>query len=82
MRYATGSIHLNQSQDYPLLRQILRSQFATQSHDMLNFVSGFFRRIARPAFFGLVSDWHVGLLDMPVLEPPANRHRPLRYLLR
>ena len=31
MRYAKGSIQLSQRQDYPLLRQILRSEFATQS---------------------------------------------------
>lgn len=31
MRYAKGSVHLSQSQDYPLLRQVLRSETATQS---------------------------------------------------
>lgn len=31
MRYAKGSIQLSQSQDCPLLRQVLRSEFATQS---------------------------------------------------
>ena len=31
MRYAKGSIQLNQSRDLPLLRQILRSEFVTRS---------------------------------------------------
>src|SRR5260370_7782483 len=31
MRYPRGSIQLNQSRDLPLLRQILRSEFVTQS---------------------------------------------------
>jgi len=31
MRYAKGSLQLSQAQDYPLLRQVLRSEFATQS---------------------------------------------------
>lgn len=31
MRYPKGSIQLNQSRDYPLLRQILRSEFLTRS---------------------------------------------------
>jgi hypothetical protein len=31
MRYPKGSIHLNQSRDLPLLRQILRSEFVTHS---------------------------------------------------
>ena len=31
MRYAKGSLQLSKSQDYPLLRQVLRSEFATQS---------------------------------------------------
>ncbi len=31
MRYWKGSIALNQAQDYPLLRQVLRSQFVTHS---------------------------------------------------
>lgn len=31
MRYPKGSIQLSQSQDHPLLRQVLRSEFATQS---------------------------------------------------
>ena len=31
MRYAKGSLQLSQAQDHPLLRQVLRSEFATQS---------------------------------------------------
>lgn len=31
MRYSKGSIQLNQSRDFPLLRQILRSEFVTDS---------------------------------------------------
>ena len=31
MRYVKGSIHLSQSQDHPLLKQVLRSEFVTHS---------------------------------------------------
>lgn len=56
--------------------------YLVPNHDLLNFVSGFFRRVAQPVFFGLVSDWHARLLDMSVLKAAAQRQRPLRHLLR
>ena len=37
------------------------------NYDLLQFVSGFFRRRRCQVFFGLVKDWHAQLLDMPVL---------------
>ena len=56
--------------------------YLVPNHDLLNFVSGFFRRIARPVFFGLASDWHARLLEMSVLEAAAERYRALSNLLR
>ena len=48
---------------------------------LLSFVSSFFSKTGRRVYFGLVSDWHSRLLDMPVLYPAANRTRSLRDAL-
>lgn len=53
-----------------------------RNHDLLNFVSGLLRRIERPVFLTLASDWHTCLLEMSVLESAADRYRELRHLLR
>jgi len=43
------------------------------NYDLLQFVSGFFRRSHCQVFFGLVNDWHEQLLDLPAVFNATNR---------
>ena len=84
MRYAKGSIKLSSAQDYPLLRQVMRSQFVT--HDQLcEFMTLGCYEIKRQSF-----NWRVRRLVMhgfllrhylPALARPARfggvKNRPV-----
>jgi hypothetical protein len=48
------------------------------NYDILRFVSGFFANAEFPVLFGLASDWHTRLLEMPVLDSHGKRAFPLR----
>lgn len=54
-----------------------RLLYLAANYDILRFVSDFFTNTDFPVFFGLVSDWHSQLLEMPVLEGHARRTFPL-----
>lgn len=47
--------------------------YLASNYDLLQFVSGFFRRSQCRVFCGLVKDWHAQLLDMPVSYSSATR---------
>jgi hypothetical protein len=51
------------------------------NYDILRFVSGFFTKAVYPVFFGLLTDWHSHLLEMPVLDGPGKRAFPLQQAL-
>ena len=42
------------------------------NYDLLNFVSEFFTKAKLPVYFGLARDWHVQLLEMPVVDPSSR----------
>ena len=58
-----------------------RLLYLVANYDILRFVSGFLTSAKFPVFFGLVSDWHAHLLEMPVLDGQAKRTVPLRQAL-
>ena len=60
--------------------QVNRLLYLVANYDLLRFVSGFFTHVDFPVFFGLLSDWHARLLEMPVLDH-ARRTFPLRQAL-
>ncbi len=51
------------------------------NYDILRFVSGFFTKAVYPVFFGLLTDWHSHLLEMPVLDGLAKRAFPFQQAL-
>jgi hypothetical protein len=51
------------------------------NYDILRFVSGFFTKAVYPVFFGLLTDWHSHLLEMPVLDGLGKRAFPLQQAL-
>jgi hypothetical protein len=58
-----------------------RLLYLVANYDILRFVSGFFASAGFPVFFGLASDWHAHLLEMPVLDGHGKRAFPLRQAL-
>lgn len=58
-----------------------RLLYLVANYDILQFVSGFFTKAAYPVFFGLLTDWHSHLLEMPVLDGLAKRAFPLQQAL-
>lgn len=42
--------------------------YLAANYDLLQFVSGFFRHTRCRVFFGLVTDWHADLLNMPIFS--------------
>jgi len=55
-----------------------RLLYLVANYDILRFVSGFFTKAGYPVFFGLLTDWHSHLLEMPVLNGLAKRAFPLQ----
>jgi hypothetical protein len=60
---------------------VSRLLYLVANYDILRFVSGFFASAKFPVFFGLVSDWHAHLLEMPILDGRAKRTFPFRQAL-
>jgi hypothetical protein len=58
-----------------------RLLYLVANYDILRFVSGFFTTAVYPIFFGLLTDWHSHLLEMPVLEGLGKRAFPLQQAL-
>jgi hypothetical protein len=58
-----------------------RLLYLVVNYDILRFVSGFFTKAVYPVFFGLLTDWHSHLLEMPVLDGPGKRAFPLQQAL-
>ncbi len=56
--------------------------YLVPNYDLLSFVASFFHGVGLPVFFGLAHSWHDKLLDMPVLNPHAERHSTLRQVLQ
>ncbi len=55
--------------------------FWTLNYDILRFVSGFFSKAVYPVFFGLLTDWHSHLIEMPVLDGLTKRVLQLQQAL-
>lgn len=47
--------------------------YLVSNFDLLQFIMGLFRNNRRPVLFGLVRDWHLQLLDMPVFCSSVTR---------
>src|SRR6266478_5699238 len=58
-----------------------RLLYLVANYDILRFVSGFFTKAVYPVFFGLLTDWHSHLLEMPVLDGLTKRTVPLQQAL-
>jgi len=58
-----------------------RLLYLVANYDILRFVSGFFTKAVYPVFFGLLTDWHSHLLEMPVLDGLGKRAFPLQQAL-
>jgi hypothetical protein len=58
-----------------------RLLYLVANYDILRFVSGFFTKAVYPVFFGLLTDWHSHLLEMPVLDGLAKRALTLQQAL-
>jgi hypothetical protein len=58
-----------------------RLLYLVPNHDILRFVSGFFSKAVYPVFFGLLTDWHSHLIEMPVLDGLTKRALQLRQAL-
>ncbi len=58
-----------------------RLLYLVANYDILRFVSGFFSKAVYPVFFGLLTDWHSHLLEMPVLDALGKRALPLQRVL-
>lgn len=67
--YISREVHVN------------RLLYLAANYDILRFVSSFFADVEFPVFFGLVTDWHSHLLEMPVVDGHAKRAFPLRQAL-
>src|SRR5882757_6855394 len=50
-----------------------RLLYLVANYDILRFVSGFFTKVMYPVFFGLLTDWHSHVLEMPVLDGLTRR---------
>jgi hypothetical protein len=58
-----------------------RLLYLVANYDILRFVSGFFTKAVYPVFFGLLTDWHSHLLEMPVLDGLGKRAFPFQQAL-
>ena len=58
-----------------------RLLYLVANYDILRFVSNFFTNAVYPVFFGLLTDWHSQLLEMPVLDGLGKRAFPLQQAL-
>jgi len=58
-----------------------RLLYLVANYDILRFVSGFFTKAVYPVFFGLLTDWHSQLLEMPVLDGLGKRAFPFQQAL-
>ena len=58
-----------------------RLLYLVANFDILRFVSGFFSKAVYPVFFGLLTDWHSHLLEMPVIGSLGKRAFPLQQAL-
>jgi hypothetical protein len=58
-----------------------RLLYLVANYDILRFVSGFFTAAVYPIFFGLLTDWHSHLLEMPVLDGVGKGALPLQEAL-
>jgi hypothetical protein len=58
-----------------------RLLYLAANYDILRFVSGFFTRVGYPVFFGLLTDWHSRLLEMPIVDGHGKRAFPLQQAL-
>jgi hypothetical protein len=61
--------------------QVNRLLYLVANYDILRFVSGFFTKAVYPVFFGLLTDWHSHLLEMPVLDSLTKHAFPLQQAL-
>jgi hypothetical protein len=67
--YISREVHVN------------RLLYLAANYDLLRFVSSFFADAEFPVFFGLATDWHSHLLEMPVMHGPSKHAFPLRQAL-
>ncbi len=58
-----------------------RLLYLVANYDILRFVSGFFSKAVYPVFFGLLTDWHSHLVEMPVLDGLTKRALQLQQAL-
>jgi hypothetical protein len=58
-----------------------RLLYLVANYDILRFVSGFFSKTVYPVFFGLLTDWHSHLVEMPVLDGLTKRALQLQQAL-
>jgi len=58
-----------------------RLLYLVANYDILRFISGFFAKAVYPVFFGLLTDWHSQLLEMPVLDGLGKHAFPLQQAL-
>jgi hypothetical protein len=67
--YISREVHVN------------RLLYLAANYDILRFVSSFFADAEFPVFFGLATDWHSHLLEMPVMHGHSKHAFPLRQAL-
>jgi hypothetical protein len=58
-----------------------RLVYLVANYDILRFISGFFTKAAYPVYFGLLTDWHSHLVEMPVIDGLTKRAFPLQQAL-
>jgi hypothetical protein len=58
-----------------------RLLYLVANYDILRFVSAFFTKAVYPVFFGLLTDWHSHLLEMPVIDGLGKPAFSLRQAL-
>ena len=58
-----------------------RLLYLVANYDILRFISGFFSKAVYPVFFGLLTDWHSHLVEMPVLDGLTKRALQLQQAL-
>jgi hypothetical protein len=61
--------------------QVNRLLYLVANYDILRFIAGFFTKAVYPVYFGLLTDWHSHLLEMPVSDSLTRRVFPLRQAL-
>jgi hypothetical protein len=75
----SGCLGIHRTRAHQATPPVLQTQ--RLNYDILRFVSGFFAKAVYPVFFGLLTDWHSRLLEMPVLDGPGKRAFPLQQAL-